>query len=123
MIKLHPQAGELPEIDLSSVTFDEGYIIPSRRDLIASAYQKGFPVEPEILRRWHEGESHAIAAEFVMHYYRSIGHGDSLEMQMTMPHHDDICAIVVRAKDVNDFDWVSYTVWPSVGKICIENND
>lgn len=123
MIKLHPQAGELPEIDLSSVVFEEGYVIPTRRDLVASAYQKGFAVDREILQRWHDGESHAIAAEFVMHYYRSIGHGDSMSVQMTMPHQDDISAIVVRARDVNGFDWTSHTVWPSDGKLCIESND
>lgn len=35
MMKLYPEAGDRPEVDLSSVVFAEGYSIP-RRDTIAS---------------------------------------------------------------------------------------
>jgi hypothetical protein len=120
MIELYPEAGERPEVDLSSVVFDEDYVIP-RRDTIASGFQQGFEVEPEILKRWRNGESHAIAAEFVMHYYRSIGYGGSVQIQMTGPHHDDLAAVVVRAKDTSG-EWISHTVWPASGRLCIEDN-
>lgn len=120
MMKLYPEAGERPEVDLSSAVFAEGYSIP-RRDTIASGYQKGFEVEPEILKRWRNGESHAIAAEFVMHYYRSIGYGSSVQIQMTNPHHDDLLGVVVHAKDTSG-EWFSHTVWPSTGVLCIEDN-
>jgi hypothetical protein len=120
-MNMYPQAGERPEIDLSGVVFEEGYTIP-RRETIASGYQKGFAVDPDLLKRWKEGESHAIAAEFVMHYYRSIGCGDTMEIQFTKPHHDDLLAVVVTAKDASGLDWVSHTVWPSSGTLCIEDN-
>lgn len=122
MMKLYPEAGDRPEIDLSDVVFDEGYIIPRSSDLIATDYQKGFPVGSEILRRWSEGESFEIASEFVMHYYRSIGHGETVSVVMTSKHDDMIGGVVVIAKDTSGFDWFSHTVWPSRGRLCIEDN-
>lgn len=118
MIKLYPEGGERPEVDLSGVVFAEDYVIP-RHDTIASSYQKGFEVEPDILTRWRNGESHAIAAEFVMHYYRSIGCGSSVQIEMTRPHHDDLLGVVVHAKDTSG-EYFSYMVWPAAGVLCIE---
>lgn len=122
-MKLHREAGERPEIDLSGIVFAEGYLIPRSSDLIASGYQKGFPVGPDVLERWFDGEMDAIASEFVMHYYRSMGFGDALQVQLTGKHPDDPYAVVVIARDADGIDWMSHTVWPANGRLCISRND
>lgn len=118
MVKLYPETGERSEVDLSDVVFAEDYVIPCR-DTIASSYQKGFAVDPDILDRWRNDESHAIAAEFVMHYYRSIGYGSSVRIEMTRPHHDDLLGVVVYARDTSG-EYFSHTVWPAAGVLCVE---
>jgi hypothetical protein len=121
-MKLYPEVGDKPDYNLSTVVFGDGYVIPTASDLIASGYQKGFPVEREILDRWREGESHDIAAAFVMHYYQSMGHGEGLSVKMTGDHPDMIGGVVVSASTADSLDWVSHTVWPSDGRLCIEDN-
>jgi hypothetical protein len=119
-MNLYPQTGERPEIDLSGIEFKEGYY-PPKKGTIAANYQAGFPIDPDLETRWRAGEGHAIATEFVMHYYRSKGFGQSVEVAFIKDDPDCVGGVTITLKDRNGFDYYTFDVWASNGKILIEN--
>lgn len=114
------QVGEMPYVDLSDVDFPQSYVIPTA-GTIAASYQKGFEVGEEIIDLWRDGRGHAVAAEFVMSYYRSMGFGNAVEIAFLRDDPDCLGGVRVTAKDKAGFDSMTYSVWESSGKIYVEH--
>jgi hypothetical protein len=112
--------GEMPYVDLSDIELPKGYVIPTA-GTIAANYQKGFEIGNDIVDLWREGHGHAVAAEFVMDYYRSMGFGDSVEIARLRDDPDCLGGVKVTAKDKSGFDSMTYSVWESSGKIYVEH--
>jgi hypothetical protein len=110
------QVGEMPYADLSDIEFPQGYVIP-RSGTIAAIYQNGFEIGEEVVKLWRAGGSHAVAAEFVMSYYRSMGFEDAVEIAFLRDDPDCVGAVRVTAKDKSGFDYMTYSVWQAYGKI------
>lgn len=114
------QVGEMPYVDLSDIEFPEGYVIP-KAGTIAASYQQGFRIADEVVDLWREGEGHAVAAEFVMSYYRSMGFGEAVEIAFLREDPDCMGGVIVTAKDKSGMDYMTYTVWHSAGRLFVEN--
>lgn len=118
-MNLFPEIGST-NIDLSSITFEEDYIIPAS-GTIASGYQKGFEMTPEIKEAWN-ANSHEVAAEFIMSYYRSKGFDQSVEVFSIAKHDDCIGGVLVTVRDKSGLDYMTYGVWESLGRFIVEDD-
>lgn len=112
------QAGEMPFSDLTEIQFPDGYVIP-RSGTIAAGYQQGFRISDEIENLWNSGHGSEIAAEFVKSYYGSKGFEDAVDMVFLRDDPDSIGGVLVTAKDKAGFDYTTYAVWQTSGKIYV----
>ncbi|NTF18150.1 hypothetical protein G6L37_07005 [Agrobacterium rubi] len=113
------QAGDMPYVDLSEVEFPQDYVIP-QSGTIAASYQKGFEISDEISALWRAGQGSAIAAEFVMSYYRSKGFENGIDIEFLRDDPDCIGGFLVTARDKGGFEYMTYAVWEVSGKIYID---
>lgn len=113
----HGHLGEMSYVDLSDIEFPQGYVIP-RSGTVAGSFQKGFHVPEVIVDLWRDGQGHAVAAEFVTSYYRSMGFGGGVEIEFLRDDPHSIGGVLVTAK--SGFDYATYSVWESSGRIYVE---
>ncbi len=119
-MNLFPDAGKV-DIDLSNITFEKGYSIPPS-GTIASDYQKGFELSPEMATVW-KNQNHEIASELIMSYYRSQGFGNSVKIHRVKDHDDCIGGVLVTVVDAQTgVDAMTYGVSMSGGKVFVEED-
>lgn len=118
-MNLFPDTGK-PPIDLSNITFEKDYRIPAS-GTIASSYQKGFELSPEMQAAWRGGQGGEIASEFILHYYRAQGYGNAVEVSRIRDHDDCIGGFLVIVAAQGEYV-DTYAIWRSSNKILIEED-
>lgn len=114
-----PAMGDLSIPIIYEAGFPKGYVIPFS-GTISAEFHPGIDVPPEVAIAWRSGDTHALGADFIAQYYNHLELGSAIEIVFVLDDQDCIGGVRVTARGRDGFDYTTYSVWESGGRLYAE---